>query len=237
MHTRAIPTRVSIVLLAAAILAFAAIFAVPALMTGRFSSQNDGYTNPETSEDLLRRAAEDRSRVRLQRRMYNQAIDRYQEYVKQGRKVRKPDFNDPAEVEAFLKGEGVEAYEQHLSADAAVGGAETVADENTWPAAERKLLRSYVRAGACPENLKESDIPGFYDLCRALVGEHVAAELPQGMLSDKVQLRRARLAEPKSMKARLRMVEEAHDRGNRRESGPGPGRPAPYGGGLESMVR
>ena len=57
--------------------------------------------------------------------------------------------------------------------------------ESTDPDPEgRSLLRRYARAGYCPESLKRSEIPHFYETCLKLAGNKAANTFTKALVTQ-----------------------------------------------------
>lgn len=195
------------------------IIAVPVTSTALFIRQ-DIQPQDVSAEELHRSALGDRSRLRAQRRLYWQVIER----MESGEiDIEKPDINDTQTlVEALHKEETAETAETEDSEELTL----TARNLNTQ---DRGLLRRYTRAGFCPESLESFRVPGFYQLCVSLVGAAVKKEPVVGLLNHNAALYRAlRPSAPNvsAFKLRMQMMQEAGDRSNRRDSGVLPGRPS-----------
>ncbi len=206
-----------------------------------------GMRAPDTAEVTRR---ENRSQIRMDRRRYFDAIRKYQDLRRMGIHVPQPNVNDPATIDAILEGEWdldpqelrearergeEESSQSSTSAQSSISSAEMASEaasdeENGISVEDRRLLRSYIRAKSCPENLRNSAFVGFYELCRSLAGEDVERTLPRGILNDLAVRKRKHAAAPPSMRLRMRTIDEAHDPSTRRPNTPGPGRPTKYRG-------
>lgn len=200
------------------------IVAVPLTSTALFIQQ-DVLENADISGvELRKRAMDDRARLRAQRRLYWQAVEVFQEKSNNGVDVTMPDVNDPASMDRVFDAEKEEAVHEA----APVVTSLTTDQLNTQ---DRGLLRRYTRAGFCPDALRGFPIPGFYDLCVALVGAGVKKEPVMGLLNHNAYLIRTlrdlkpAAADISPFKLRMKMVDQANDSGNKRDSGALPGRP------------
>ena len=137
-------------------------------------------------------------------------------------------------VEEFQKANAVHGDAMKPSAEGATepengDNASDISSQTTdaLTAAERALLRSYTRAGTCPESLKVYPIPGLYELCIGIVGSGAADALPSGLLNHTAYLKRTlRALSPDlpPMTLRLKMIDQALN-GTKRDGGAVPGRP------------
>lgn len=216
-----------------------AVLSIPLSSQAIFRSQDDDGEKFEAIGDIREEVYEYQAGDRqILRRAYSLAIEAYREKLKQGiSDAVKPDINDPSTFKEFI------VHGRELARIRKQGGTEREdADEDPVHASapeddeelgtdalstrQRLLLRTYTRAGSCPESM-ERLLPGFHALCKKIVGEEADEELPTGIETDLKALRHRGL-EPKSMKLRIKMIEQAHDRSTRREGGPVPMRPTPY---------
>lgn len=193
------------------------IVAVPITSTALFINQTVAPVDV-SAEDIRQSAIGDRSRLRAQRRMYWQVMER----MEAGEiDINKPDINDTDALQEALD------YEEEVVKE------EENAEEITLTARElntqdRGLLRRYTRAGFCPEGLKNFRIPGFYGLCVSLVGAAVKSEPVVGLLNHNANLYRTlRGSAPdvSGFKLRMQMIEQANNRDTRRDDTTGPARP------------
>jgi hypothetical protein len=194
------------------------IVAVPITSTALFIRQ-DIQPQDVSAEELRQSAIGDRSRLRAQRRLYWQVIERMESGTVD---IDKPDINDTDSLMDAMK-DPVE--EVHEAAPAPVSSLIT----NQLNTQDRGLLRRYSRAGFCPVSLQNFRIPGFYQLCVSLVGSAVKAKPVTGLLNHNANLyRMLRPSAPNigRFKLRMQMMQEANDRSNRRSSGVLPGRPS-----------
>lgn len=160
-------------------------------------------TTGVSAEDIEKQALYERVRLRAEQRMHWSAIE---DYNKQQEAEEGASTGDP-----LLDGEVT------LQRPATVTG--ITGTENIDPQG-RALLRRYARAGYCPDSLKRSSIPNFYEMCRKLVGEDASPTFTKGFLNDSIKVRRAvdNLSIPQ-FKLRMQMLEQARDSSNRREDG------------------
>lgn len=85
--------------------------------------------------------------------------------------------------------------------------------------AGRSLLRRYARAKYCPESLKRSKIPNFYEQCLQLAGKNASETFNKGYITDSAKVRRAvRNNETPAFKLLQQMIQQANDRRTRREN-------------------
>ncbi len=193
------------------------IVAVPITSTALFIRQE---ITPQdvTAEELRKSALGDRSRLRAQRRLYWQVIER----MESGKiDIEKPDINDTDTLQNAMEDPEEEVHE---AAPAPVNSLTT----NQLNTQDRSLLRRYTRAGFCPTALQNFRIPGFYQLCVSLVGASVKSDPIRGLLNHNAHLYRIlRPSAPNigGFKLRMQMMQEARDRSTRRESSALPGRP------------
>ena len=95
-------------------------------------------------------------------------------------------------------------------------------------AEHRAMLRTYTRARACPVSLKNFPVPGFYELCLAVVGTGASSDVIRGFMNyDEYLHRETRLipVDVPAFKLRMQMLEQAKDSTRRRDGGQVPGRP------------
>ncbi|MCA9370560.1 MAG: hypothetical protein KC680_01205 [Candidatus Peregrinibacteria bacterium] len=200
------------------------IIAVPLTSTALFIQQDSLPTMNMDAEDLRSAALQDRSRIRAQTRLYWNAITQFQKLTEeQGIDVKKPDFNDTSTFDVHGSAPEEDAV---IEDDKEVSSLTT--DQLEWQ--DRSLLRRYTRAGFCPEGLRDFYIPGYYELCNALIDDSRKRMQPvTGLLNHNAYLYRAlRRAAPNTdvtgWKLRQRMIDEAYN-GERRDGGATPGRP------------
>lgn len=212
-----------------------AIISIPLSSQAIFRSQDDDGMQFEAIGDIRNQVYEYQSGQRqLLRRAYSLAIEAYREKLKNGiADAVKPDINDPSTFEEFLaKEKDITRVEKtdRKTIDTVHSGvlddSELGTDELS--SRQRMLLKSYTRAGSCPPSM-ERILPGFHALCKGVVGKDADEDLPVGIENDLKALRH-KSAEPKSMKLRIKMIEQARDRSNRRPDMQGPMRPKPYMG-------
>lgn len=184
------------------------IVAVPVTSTALFIRQEIAPQDVSL-EELRSSAFEDRSRLRAQRRLYWQVMER----------MESGDVNDTQTLVEALNTEEIEETEKSEEL--------TLTARNLLPQ-DRGLLRRYTRAGFCPVSLESFRVPGFYQLCVSLVGAAVKKEPVVGLLNHNAALYRSlRPSAPNvgAFKLRMQMMQEAGDRSNRRDGGVLPGRP------------
>lgn len=209
-----------------------AIISIPLSSQAIFRSQHDDGKKFEAIGDIRDQVYKYQSGQRqLLRRAYSLAIEDYRERLKRGEKdAVKPDINDPSTFQEFLIGEkATQKSGKEVSDTGSVHAAPSeinVLGTENLTSRQRMLLRNYTRASSCPPSM-ERILPGFHALCKGLVGKDAAGELPQGFEND-LKATRHRSMEPKSMKLRIKMIEQARDRSNRRTDTQGPLRPKSY---------
>jgi len=100
--------------------------------------------------------------------------------------------------------------------DAATSGT----SESTDPDPEgRSLLRRYARAGFCPESLKRSEIPNFYQTCLKLAGKSVTTDFVKGYHTDSAKVRRAIQNTTRDrFKLRMEQIKQANNPLTRKEN-------------------
>lgn len=190
------------------------IAAVPLARTQAiFRSQDQDGRVSENLGDLRQAVHSDAARVHLQRRAYDAAVERCAELIKRGEDVVCPDFNNPASFNTYVVPEAT-----HPSAP-------STAQTDTLDNHAKILLRRYTKAGFCPQSLHDFYLAGFYELCRSLVGVGVTSDYIRGFSSDIEGLSRMKASAPATLKLRLKMLEQANDRSNRRADVSGPARP------------
>ncbi|MDA1292958.1 MAG: hypothetical protein O3A81_04230 [bacterium] len=193
------------------------IIAVPITSTALFIRQ-DIQPQDISIEEIRESALGDRSRLRAQRRLYWQVIER----MESGNiTIQKPDINDTATLHNAMEDPVEEVVE-------VAPPEETTLTSRNLNTQDRGLLRRYTRAGFCPDSLQSFRIPGFYQLCVALVGSSVKKEPVVGLLNHNAALYRTlRPSAPNvgGFKMRMQMLQEARDSSNRRDSGVLPSRP------------
>ena len=187
------------------------------------------------------RAMQDRARDRLQQRQYWDAMEVYQNLLRDGvEDIEPPDVNDYQSIMEYLKWDDkqVAASERvHAAAEDEESVVEVVDEEvEDIPTSslmvedlgmeQRHLLRRYERANNCPETLRNYWLNGFYELCLS-VTKAPTTEPRRGLLNVMEWLRGRTAAPAPTMKLRMQMLKQALDRSNRRESTE-PGRPTPY---------
>jgi len=110
----------------------------------------------------------------------------------------------------------------------ALGKTVTSTSTDTLTSANRAMLRGYTRAHTCPLSLKNFPIPGFYELCLAVVGTDASTDAIQGFMNHDAYLHQETHTTPSDVptfKLRMQMLEQASDSTRRRDSGQLPGRP------------
>lgn len=156
----------------------------------------------EDIEAVRQQAAQDRDRLRMQRRAYTRATERCLDRLAAGEKVECPDISDfttftsvPTHAAAP---EAVEPAKEVRAAKPVHTSVQQLATE------DRKILRSYTRAGFC------SKVAGvmLYTLCMEIVGEENTVH-PSGFENDNKQLRSKRTAGASTLRLRLKMIDEA----------------------------
>lgn len=194
------------------------IVAVPITSTALFIHQDIASPEHVSVEELRKSALQDRSRLRAQRRLYWQVVER----MESGEiNIEKPDVNDTAVLEDAMQ----ETEEQVHAAAVEKQISLTARDLSS---ADRHLLRRYTRAGFCPESLKDFRVEGFYELCRSQVGSKVKSKPVMGLLNHNANLYKIlRPSAPNvsGFKKRMEMMQQARDRSTRREDTTGPNRP------------
>jgi len=212
-----------------------AIISIPLSSQAIFRSQDDDGVQFEAIGDIRKQVYEYQLGERqMLRRAYSLAIEAYREKLKNGvADAVKPDINDPSTFQEFLTEDNRQMTQKKDVEDsekvhAAASGKGVMLGTEDLSGRQRMLLRNYTRAGSCPASM-EKILPGFHALCKSVVGKDADTELPQGIETDLKALR-SRGTEPKSMKLRIKMIEQARDRSNRRPDGQGPMRPTPYMG-------
>ena len=203
------------------------IIAVPVTSTALFLRNEQISEDGDTILEINKRAYEDQTKLRRQRRAYWRAIEHFSDQKRHGNDIEKPDINDLDSVDKTLGTNLEEVEEVHTSADEI-----TSLTTNDLSSQDRRMLRRYTRANMCPTTLKNFPIEGFYELCISIVGEEKVYDKPRtGLLNHSAYIyRKLRRQQPNmpSFKLRMQMMEEALDKSNRREDGVGPGRPTPY---------
>jgi len=206
LHTPTMPMQRTL----SAVFAFvlSASVAVPLSTYAIFRSQDERGFLYENVPSQTERARQNRAALQLRRRQYHQAIELYRELRKRGEEgLVKPDINEPETVEFYLKG-----------ATPAVG-VPAVTEETPKPSTlqmsdlsleDKQLLRRYERAGTCPESLRKY-IPGFYELCRSLVGEKLHEKPRTGILNDLARLKSLRNILPNTLESRFEMLRQARE--------------------------
>jgi len=224
---------------------FAVVLAFLAPAVGSFVN-TEGLRGAVTgSVDLRFEALEDRVNVRRRTRQYWQAIEVYQNRVRDGETdLIPPTVDDYQSILWYLREESDESEEAEeseeadTSAELNTGEPEESVVHEAAPTAssdvtqqmnerDRHLLRRYVKANMCPERLKDY-LPGFYDLCNAMAKD-AQKEPRQGLVNLNQQLKSAARKNvlPNTIKSRLQMMEQALDRSTRRTDLPKPMRYEP----------
>ena len=207
----------------ALIAALIGVIAIPTAMTGLFQSIDDEGINVVPVIDLHRRAYNDRANVRLKGRNYWRAVGVYKELDRRGvENLNPPDINDTDSVNYYLNPEnfvGVEGYTDTVHAAAPVvigdGFVSTIspaqAQYRRTSERYRDLLDGYIASGRCPGSLRQYHLAGFYDLCNALLDEHIVAIRPS-LINRSVYLRGFQslgFAPLRSLRNRLKVLEES----------------------------
>ena len=151
-------------------------------------------------EAVRQQAVEDRDRLRAQRRAYTRAVERCRDRLANGEEVTCPDINDANTYDATT-------YQPQItttSEDAATKHASDSYSVQQLSTQERRVLRTYTRAGFCS---KAAGIM-LYSLCMDIVGE-TEVRAPVGIENENAGLRRRHIAGPNSVKLRLQMIDEA----------------------------
>jgi hypothetical protein len=211
-----------------------AIVSIPLSTQAIFRSQDDDGRNLENAADIREEVLLYHTTSRhLLRRAYSRAIEDYRDRLKAGETdAVKPEINDPSTFRTFLDDEEIivdarrqvrtEGRVHEAAPEGGIGAGDLTTDQ-------RMLLRAYTRAGVCPPGM-ENVLPGFYALCKGIVGDGAKRSLPRGMQTDLKALRSHGSAGPATIRLRLRMLEQAKDPSNRRTDTQGPLRPTPYTG-------
>lgn len=174
----------------------------------------------------------------LVRRAYSKAMADYRLRVKNGEKdAVKPNINDPKTFAIFLNEEELSdagrrarnVVRRSTSSASSVRTKPADIDAENLTTRQRMLLRTYMRSGSCPESM-DTVLPGLMQLCRNIVGEKASEDHPSGFDNDLKAVRASNSAGPATLRLRLKMLEQALDRENRRADGTGPMRPTPYTG-------
>ncbi|MBT7337283.1 hypothetical protein HN801_01090 [Candidatus Peregrinibacteria bacterium] len=201
------------------------VIAVPMTSTALFLNQKavDGLDDTSAT-DLRIRAMEDRRRVRAEGRAYWRAMEQFQRAEDAGLEAKKPDRNNLDSIDDALNQNTGEEEAVHEAAPAV-----TSLETRTLKTHDRALLRRYTRARSCPEGLKDFRVPGFYDLCNAIVGAGVSPQPIRGLLNHNAyiygKLRGSAPNAVKGFKLRMQMLQQANDSTRRRDGGNIPGRP------------
>jgi hypothetical protein len=149
-----------------------------ALIPSEPTQANSPPANPVFRQVRERAKRADTKSVRT-RRDYYQALDIYHQLFQGGREdLQKPDRNDPESIMYYLNG----LYEEMKSASSSSARA-TVVSAESLEDRERELLRFYLHTRYCPEGLADTS-PGFYELCRKLIGRKQRSSAPQGLMNQ-----------------------------------------------------
>lgn len=207
----------------ALVAAIIGVIAIPTTMTGLFQSIDDDGINAVPLIDLHQRAINDRSRVRHMRRNYWRAVGVYNELHRLGVEgIVPPDVNDVDSVNYYLDPENFAEVEGltdvvHAAApteagDGYISSVSTAkAQYRALSERYRDLLDGYITTGFCPETLRYYHLAGFYDLCTALLDEHIA-EVSPSLLNRSVYLRGFQsvgFAPLRNLRNRLEVLEES----------------------------
>ncbi|MDD5026526.1 MAG: hypothetical protein PHH13_04100 [Candidatus Peribacteraceae bacterium] len=176
-----------------------------------------------TAAEVREQATADKVLLRRQRRQYWQAIDQYQNLVRDGAEgLVAPALNDAASIKAYINGDVTKEVQADSAQTSSAPQASSLLVDNLSET-DRHLLRWYSKTNTCPVSLK-GYLPGFYELCLT-VTKDASKEPRVGLLND-LQTTRAHSGAPKpTTKLRLEMLKEAYDRTNRRTDMAVPGRP------------
>ncbi len=201
------------------------VIAVPMTSTALFLNQKavDGLDDTSAT-DLRIRAMEDRRRVRAEGRSYWRAMEQFQRAEDAGVNAVKPDRNNLDSIDKALHQDTGEEEPTHAAAPAVTS---LLTEE--LKTHDRALLRRYTRARSCPEGLKDFRVPGFFDLCNAIVGAGASPQPITGLLNHNAyiygKLRGAAPDAATGFKLRMQMLQQANDSSRRRDGGVLPGRP------------
>ncbi len=201
---------------------FVGIVAVPMTSTALFLNQESLETLDFEASDLRRKALENRRELRAQRRSYWRAMEQYQRAEEAGGNAVKPDINNMNSIDRALHQNENEEPMHEAAPDV------TSLSTNELLPQDKALLRRYTRARSCPESLKNFRVPGFFELCNALVGVGASPNPVRGILNNKAYIRGAlQKAAPDvpAFKLRMQMLEQANDPNRRRDGGVMPSRP------------
>ncbi|MDA1208584.1 MAG: hypothetical protein O2904_00955 [bacterium] len=187
-----------------------------------FRSTDDDGRYFESAPDIRAYANANRDAFRTQRRAYTRAVDRCRDRLRDGEEIECPDFNN---LDTYIEKQNAKAaapqekiQDTKIPSDAkAMDGTQDANEEevvefeeeevNTdiieLSTIERKMLRSYVRAGFCSERAGSL----IFRLCQSLVDDSAAT--PMGYINDNVKLHSLHSGPPTTLKLRLQMVDEA----------------------------
>lgn len=186
-------------------------------VTALMRSTDDTGLYFEDVQDQQQRAATHKTSRRQTERNYWDAMDVYRELIEYGiEDLIVPDINNPSSLEIYLDEEYVETLVSgHRSPDPDPDPSDesALAEEalEALPEWERDLLQGYKRTGYCPETLKHYHLPGFFQLCEALV-EDSDHSTKQPFRYERARLRGfvpGRTGENQTLKRRLEIIEEA----------------------------
>lgn len=188
----------------------ASIVALPLSTTALLMSAPENQRTTMT-EQTNAQSVSDRAKLRAEERRQWNAVEEFQRANAVKNNAVKPSADrDPADA-----------------ADASSDGSDlSSVTTDSLTAAERAFLRTYTRAGSCPESLKLYPV-GLYEMCIAIVGSGAADALPSGLLSHTAYLHRTLqkfAPDVPKMTLRLKMLQEALN-GTKRDGGAVPGRP------------
>ncbi len=222
----------------------AVVFLLPALI---FGGQELGasLTGSLMSDqvNIREQARQGRAEMRAQRRAYWSAIVKFQQLKRLGIVVPKPDINDPSTVDYILHGsaedfanpveevqeEEIEVEPEEVAEEEEDDGQISSLTTDQLKRHDRALLRRYTRARSCPLSLRDF-IPGFWELCKKIVGENASPEPRIGLKNEKMTRSARQLRPAPTLKARLYQMQQQMDPSlmHRRDPGQLPGRPKPY---------
>jgi hypothetical protein len=122
-------------------------------------------------------------------RDYYRALDIYNRLFLTGREdLTKPERNDRESIHFYLNG----LYEtaRRRASTSSSGTAEVTFDDLDFR--EQDRMRFYLHTRYCPEGLEQTS-PGFYELCRELLGRRQRKTAPQGLTNQYQQAAEERL--------------------------------------------
>jgi hypothetical protein len=195
------------------------VVAIPTAMTGLFQSIDDDGRNVVPLIDLHNKAINHRSEVRRIRRNYWRAVGVYKELIRRGvEDIMPPDINDTDSVKYYLNPENfaaIEGTDDVLHASPSVEGYRTISaaqvEYRRKSERYRDLLDGYITTGFCPGSLRQYHLTGFFELCNALLEEHIAAVSPS-LINRSVYLRGFQsvgFAPLRTLRNRLKVLEES----------------------------